>query len=263
MRKANGSDNWPLTWADDDNLYTAYGDRYGFEPMIPEKLGLGFARIIGKPEDFNGENIRSDAENKGSGRSGKKASGMLMVDGILYMWLFHADENGGQSQLAWSYDHAKTWIFCDWKFAEFGLCTFINYGRNYQGARDNYVYIVTHDGPKADTPADQMILMCVPKDKISNRNAYEFFVMLDDMGQPVWDSDVEKRGPIFRHRDSCLRSGIIYNILLKRYLWWQHIPNDPGHEDRGEIQIKNVPLHSLSPGPHCLSPGLRYRIFPE
>ena len=26
VRKAKGSDNWPLTWADDDHQYTAYGD---------------------------------------------------------------------------------------------------------------------------------------------------------------------------------------------------------------------------------------------
>lgn len=32
VRAANGSDNWPNTWADDDALYTAYGDGWGFEP---------------------------------------------------------------------------------------------------------------------------------------------------------------------------------------------------------------------------------------
>lgn len=37
VRKARGGDNWPMTWADDDNLYTAYGDGKGFEPYINEK----------------------------------------------------------------------------------------------------------------------------------------------------------------------------------------------------------------------------------
>jgi hypothetical protein len=233
----DGSDNWPLTWADDGNLYTAYGDGYGFDPIVPEKLGLGFVRIIGSPTDFTGENIRSDGENKGSGRSGKKGSGMLMVDGILYMWLFHANEKGGQAQLAWSYDHSKTWIFCDWKFEEFGLCTFINYGKNYSGARDNYVYTVTHDGLMADGPADQMILMRVPKDRISSREEYEFFKALDGNSQPIWSSDIGERGSVFKHKDSCLRSGISYNAPLRRYLWWQHIPNEPGHRDRGDTRF--------------------------
>src|SRR5262245_4649572 len=32
VRKARGSDNWPLTWADDDALSAAYGDGNGVEP---------------------------------------------------------------------------------------------------------------------------------------------------------------------------------------------------------------------------------------
>jgi len=97
--KWDGSDNWPLTWADDGHMYTAYGDGYGFEPLTEAKLGLGFARIIGGPEDMKGENIRSDGENQGSGRRGKKGSGILMVDGVLYMLVRNADNDGKQGQL--------------------------------------------------------------------------------------------------------------------------------------------------------------------
>ena len=38
VRKAKGSDNWPITWGDDDHLYTAYGDGNGFEPGLTTKL---------------------------------------------------------------------------------------------------------------------------------------------------------------------------------------------------------------------------------
>ena len=41
FRQAKDSDNWPLTWADDDHIYTAYGDGTGFPPKAPEKLSLG------------------------------------------------------------------------------------------------------------------------------------------------------------------------------------------------------------------------------
>jgi len=34
IRKARDSDNWPLTWGDDDALYTAYGDGEGFDPKL-------------------------------------------------------------------------------------------------------------------------------------------------------------------------------------------------------------------------------------
>jgi len=83
VRRAKGSDNWPLTWADDDNLYTAYGDGNGFEPFVPEKLSLGLAKIIGPPPEFKGVNFRTlTLEQRGEGKSGKKASGILMVDGV-------------------------------------------------------------------------------------------------------------------------------------------------------------------------------------
>ncbi|MFQ5584320.1 MAG: hypothetical protein ACE5GL_07795, partial [Calditrichia bacterium] len=108
IRKAQDSDCWPITWGDDDNLYTAYGDGKGFIPNVPGKLSLGFARVLGPASNFTGENIRSPSgEQTGAGRTGKKASGMLMVDGVLYMWVRNANNNGQQSQLAWSSDHAS------------------------------------------------------------------------------------------------------------------------------------------------------------
>src|ERR1051325_2637771 len=55
-RAAKGSDNWPLTWADDDTLYGAYGDGNGFEPFEKEKLSLGLTRIAGSGEEFRGQN---------------------------------------------------------------------------------------------------------------------------------------------------------------------------------------------------------------
>jgi len=67
-RRADGSDNWPIAWADDDNLYTAYGDGWGFEPKTEKKLSLGLARVSGGPEQFTGENVRSKTgERTGQG----------------------------------------------------------------------------------------------------------------------------------------------------------------------------------------------------
>jgi CubicO group peptidase (beta-lactamase class C family) len=37
------SDNFPITWADDDALYCAYGDGWGFAPRTEVKLSQGFA----------------------------------------------------------------------------------------------------------------------------------------------------------------------------------------------------------------------------
>ena len=78
---AQGADTPNVTLV--KSLYTAFGDGYGFEPKTPEKLSLGFARVSGAPSDFTGVNIRSTTgEQKGEGARGKKASGILMVEGV-------------------------------------------------------------------------------------------------------------------------------------------------------------------------------------
>lgn len=235
LRMAKDGDNWPVTWADDDALYTTWGDGTGFVPKVKQKLSLGFARVTGTPDKFAGENVRSLAEQVGQGRDGKKGWGILSVEGTLYLWLGHADNKGGQTQLAWSRDHAKTWTFAEWKFAEFGMMGFVNFGKDYAGARDGYVYAYSHDGPLADTPADHFILMRAPKDKLTSREEWEFFVKLDAKGQPQWSRDITQRGPVFKHGDACLRSAMTYCAPLKRYLWWQHIPL-PVATDRGDTR---------------------------
>ena len=219
IRLAKGSDNWPCTWADDGHLYAAYGDGNGFKPNVPSKLSLGLARVEGSPPSIRGINIRSaTAEQKGDGASGKKTSGMLMVDGVLYMFV----RNARNSQLAWSEDHGKTWAWADWRFTEsFGCPTFLNYGRHYAGARDGFVYIYSHDHPSAYTPADRMVLARVPKERLRERGAYEFLKALDGKGAPVWTKDIAERGAVFVHPRNCCRSGITYNAALKRYLWCQ------------------------------------------
>jgi hypothetical protein len=237
VRQARDGDNWPVTWADDDALYTTFGDGTGFRPKTERKLSCGFARVTGGPQDFSGTNIRSTAEQLGDGRHGKKGWGMLSVGGVLYLWLGHANLKGGAAQLACSRDRAKSWTFADWQFSEFGLIGFVNFGKDYAAARDEYVYAYSHDEPLADTPADRFILMRAPQQRLTRREAWEFFVALDDGGEPVWDRDIARRGPVFQNPDSCLRSAMTYQPALRRYLWWQQIPQPQGHRDRGDTRF--------------------------
>ena len=205
VRKAKGGDNWPITWADDGHLYTAYGDGNGFEPEIPDKLSLGFARVEGGPADFTGVNIRSPSgEQRGDGKAGKKASGMLMVDGVLYLWA----RNAGNAQLAWSHDHGRTWEWSDWRFTtSFGCPTFLNFGRDYAGARDDYVYVYSHDSGDAYAAADRMVLARVPRGRIKDRGAYQFFAGRDAENRPSWTADIARRGAVFTHEGRAIDPG--------------------------------------------------------
>lgn len=238
VRRAKGGDNWPITWADDDAIYSTFGDGYGFEPRLSQKLSLGFVRIAGGPGDFRATNVRSPDEQYGQGRAGKKAWGLLSVDGRLLMWLGHADKRGGQAQLAWSDDHCQTWTFADWKFSEFGLVGFVNFGRDYQGARDAFVYAYSHDGPLADTPADGFVLMRAAKQNVTHREAWEFFERLDEKAQPVWTKDGSRRGHCVARPGACLRSGMTFNPGINRYLWWQQIPAPHDAADRGDTRFE-------------------------
>lgn len=226
IRLGRGSDNWPMTWADDGHLYTVYGDGHGFEPRVEKKLSLGLGRVEGEPPMIKGVNVRSEIEEPGDGRRGRKACGLLMVDGTLYMFLRNADRQGRQSQLAWSKDHGKTWSEANWQFESLGYPTFLNFGQNYAGARDDFVYLVSHDNASAYEPADRFIMMRVPKTRIAERDAYEFFVKRDDRGRPVWSKEIDERGAVFEHEGKCYRSGISYNAGLGRYLWCQIIPSE-------------------------------------
>ena len=238
LRLADGSDNFPITWGDDDALYTAYGDGWGFEPRVPEKLSLGLARVSGPPDRPLGANIRSATlEQKGDGVAGKKASGLLMVEGILYLWT----RNAGNSQLAWSADRGRTWTWSDWRFdVGFGSPTFLNFARNYAGARDQFVYVFSHDADSAYTPADRMVLARVPRDRIRERAAYEFFTGLDRQHRPGWSRDIAQRGAVFSYPGNCYRSGISFNAGLRRYLWSQTLPGTDARF-RGGFAVYDAP----------------------
>lgn len=217
IRKAHGGDNWPVTWGDDDVMYTAYGDGNGFLPNTDIKLSLGLAKVTGDPPSVEGINLRTNTGEKvGQGQYGEKASGILMVDGVLYMLTRNAQNAG----LMWSADHGETWEEANWKFdVSFGCPTFLNYGKNYEGATDNYVYIYSNDEASAYKNSDHFVLTRVPKDQIRDWRKYEYFSGLDQNNKPKWTEDIRKRESVFTNPGKCYRSGITYNNALKKYLW--------------------------------------------
>jgi CubicO group peptidase (beta-lactamase class C family) len=242
VQEGKDSDTWPLTWADDDRMYTAYGDGTGFDKS-GRKLSMGIARVEGTATAFTGTNLPSPTiDDLGDGPRGRKASGILMVGGTLYLWVRNVDGRGAQSELAWSTDHGATWTRSPWRFEEFGYPSFINFGMNYEGARDGFVYVVTHDGPSAYEPADRFILMRVPKERVRDRGAYEFLTGLEGQRKALWSPKVSERGALFTHPGRCRRSAMTYDAGLERYLWWQ-MNHEPGvdHRFRGGFGIYDAP----------------------
>jgi len=202
----------------------------------------GADKVAGGPQDFVGINLRSPTfEQKGEGAKGKKVSGILMVDGVLYALV----RNAGNARLAWSQDRGQTWTWSDWKFTtSFGCPTFLNFGPNYSGARDDYVYIYSLDSNSAYDAADRMVLARVPKTRIKEPSAYEFFERTGGSRSPTWTKDVKHRGAVFQHAGKCYRSGVTYNAGLKRYLWCQVLPaskHPQGPRFQGGFGIYDAP----------------------
>ena len=104
----SGSDNWPVTWADDDAQYTNFGDGGGFGDSA--KYSQGVAKISGGADNFTGQNLWT-----GNGKS----YGIISVGGILYMWVCgNASDNSAYSfqKLYKSTTHGTQWAQASWQF---------------------------------------------------------------------------------------------------------------------------------------------------
>jgi len=238
VRLAPGSDNWPMTWLADGTLLTAYGDGRGFAPFLKEKLSLGLAYLRGVPPLLEGINLRAPTiESRGDGPKGPKASGLLAVEGKVYLWA----RNTANARLAWSADRGVTWTWANWRFTNsFGCPTFLNCGPDYAGARDSFVYVLSPDHDSAYALADRFVLARVPKDRVAEREAYEFLVKTEADGSPRWSKDMRERGAVLTHPGKCYRSGLSYHTRLERYFWCQTIPRK-GQPEGGGLAIYDAP----------------------
>src|SRR5208283_3521530 len=150
---APGSDLWPVTWADDDHLYTAWGDGGGFGGTDSDgRVSMGFARIEGMPESFHGTNINGgkNPQHPASFPKKGKTAGLAFVDGVLYASINLQDGPwpNVNHALAWSTDRGATWTKADWLFpkgvASFQPARFVQFGKDYTGvpaALAGYVYL--------------------------------------------------------------------------------------------------------------------------
>jgi Domain of unknown function (DUF4185) len=226
---APGSDLWPITWADDDNLYTVWGDGGGFGGTDSEgRVTLGVARIAGNPDNLQATNVFGGKNPEAPADFNGKSNGLISIDGVLYM---HVVEEGKwlRAKIGRSTDHGKTWTFnssTGWDFTEpdgaFSDLAFLNFGKNYQGARDGYVYVYSQDKRASMTPdflTASVAMFRVPKAQLMNRSAYEYFAGLDANNNPYWTKEIAARKSVFSDPNGVgWGVSVEYNPGLKRYL---------------------------------------------
>lgn len=237
--EAPGSDIFPMTWADNNELYTAWGDGGGFGGNnVAGRVLLGVARISGNRDDYRGFNIAGGVDALHPAPFGGKSEGILALGNTLYLW-----RDGDASSLEYfkfielwrSDDLGETWRPTGVRFSkpdgrdfpddDAGIFApaFCQFGRGYAGARDGYVYIYAPDiiDPthwRVRLPG-RINLMRVARERLEDRTAYEFFAGVAADGSPRWTAMPGERRPVWEDPiNGTHRIAVSYNAPLKRYL---------------------------------------------
>jgi len=228
-------DMWPITWAADGNLYGGAGDNMG-SPM-------NFWKITGEtgahPGLFNVDNMPIDVQKycqipPADPKWGVKPAGLLSLEGTLYFAVeamnYGEDPkfNRQRNIHGWiitTTDYGRTWnreaTPTDFFTGRLSSCHFLQFGKDYEGARDQYVYAYfpgADDGNSYWENGDYLLLGRVPKTSILEREAWEFVVKLNEGAEPTWGTGDSKAVPIFRYPLMCGEDHVSYNKGIGRYL---------------------------------------------
>jgi hypothetical protein len=188
---------------DDDNLYTTWGDGGGFGGNNTlGRVSVGLGRIEGMVNNLQPSNIWGGYNSVVPANFEGKSNGILSVNGTLYMLvtqegfflngdILKSTDHG----LNWTRNSTNSYLFAEADGAFSGM-TFLQFGRDYHGARDNFVYVYSQD-KRASKPRTQIAMFRVPKNQILNKSLYEYFAGLDTSGQPTWSSNITNRKAVF------------------------------------------------------------------
>jgi len=246
LRKAQGSDLWPMTWAADGNLYGAWGDGGGFDGNANNigRVSLGFARITGtpvqgQPNSFSGKNVWGAAPGYAQypATFGGKVGNVISIDGVLYgqggLWTTvncgcadptqRSGSNPTQRTLIWSEDLGKTWTIAPWTVSAM-LGAPLQFGQDYRGAWDPaHVYLYYQRDVNVD--ASHVYLRRVRRGELTTNPStpghYEYWAG-PDAATAVWSTVEANAVPVFH--DANIPAGtyagqsIVYAPALGRYL---------------------------------------------
>jgi hypothetical protein len=114
----------------------------------------------------------------------------------------------------------------------------VNFGRDYEGNRDGYVYVLSPEANDAYSVADGIVLARVPTGRIRERAAYEFFAGGNAENSARWTGEIAGRRPVLTRPSSCYRAGVAFNVPLKRFLLVHARPNERSRDASGKIDVR-------------------------
>ena len=230
-------DSFPMTWADDGEIYTSAGDPGWGE----SHSGLDVEKFSGGPTDYKISKVHPMNDYVGWGGEGPKPTGMICVDGILYLAVQDLlgarkppfrlrSQHGSDSTIIyspnkgiWSWVPSRVNISAPmFPGHHFGGPAFINFGQNNAAARDSFVYAVSSD--QWDNGSN-LRLGRVPVDSIVRREAWEWVCAFTPSGEPAWDFDLNEAVPILSLHGWLGAPEMVYLESIQRYLlftWHLH-----------------------------------------
>lgn len=225
---ATGSDNFQVTWADDNRQYAAWGDGGGFNGTNTDgRVTLGVARIEGTKDDYHGANVWGGYKAENPAQFEGKSWGMICVESTLYMWVTSEQHPHTEDvTLAYSTDHGAHWTLSEVVFQNsenMTIPTFLQFGRNYEGALDEYIYsyfihsLLQTEDFDISTPG-KIYLARVLKDEILDKSKYEYFSGADSTSV-YWTKSLQEKQPVFINNSDGVgwNLSVSYNAPLKRY----------------------------------------------
>jgi len=246
-------DTFPMTWAQDGEIYAAAGD-----PLWGETTsGLDVEKFSGGPTDYKITKVNQMNDYLGWGGDGPKPSGMICVDGVLYLAFQNMlrarkppygliSQHGSDAQIVYSTNNGGFWVPALQNIPapmfpghKFGGPAFVNYGRNNANTRDEYIYAVSSD--QWDNGSN-LRLGRVPADSIMRREAWEWVCAFQPCGGPAWSHDLEEAIPVLSlHRWLGLPE-MVYLAGIQRYLllsWRLHQDFSP--DDGTDLLVLEAP----------------------
>jgi len=221
------------------------------------RSSIGVARVESNWHDLKTANVWGGYNSTNDHDVVGKSYGIVCIDSTLYMWVGMLEtkiDPFKEVKIASSDDHGATWKFTNWSFdRKHGVMmpTVCNYGKNYEGSKDDYVYsylirFQSYEGP--DDYSDKVDwlnvqkpglidLARVHKGEILNRDAYSFFAGMQGE-EPIWTKEIDERKPVFENPDGvgwCIN--VSYNEGLERYI----LTTEHTETHRGNFSIFDAP----------------------
>jgi hypothetical protein len=127
---------------------------------------------------------------------------------------------------SWGQRSRDTMVFYKEDQEAFSLLTVLQMGKNYEQNRDGYLYVYAPNG-NAEGTMNELVMFRVPKNKVLDRDSYEYFAGRHADSLAKWTKNIRERAPVHTFPRGWVNSlehpyawhpSIAYNAPLNLYL---------------------------------------------